>query len=253
MNQGPGFVDQGRKSAAGPRDWLSTAEASRLLGVKRETLYAYASRGLLRSATSTGAGAKGHVYCREDVDRLRARFPRIPWRGLVRGDTLQLGPHYTARVLWPLPTDVLGRGPNECSLVLAARGGAAPDAWFLGDLEHEGEARLLGDRALQDVAPRFVILKAGHHGSNTSSTAAFVAALQPDIALLSVGAYNRYHHPGRRALATLQSNACTILRSDRGGAVRFVLRGETLWLERPAARAIALGRPVDAPRGACLE
>jgi len=184
---------------------------------------------------------------------LRARFPQVPWRGLARGDTLQLGPRYAARVLWPLRTDTLGGGANECSLVLAAHGGDAPDVWFQGDLEHEGEAQLAGQEALHDAATRFVILKAGHHGSDTSSTAAFIAALQPDIALLSVGAHNRYRHPGRRTLATLEAQRCTILRTDRGGAVRFVLRGTTLWFERPAVRPLALGRPVDASCEGCLE
>lgn len=184
---------------------------------------------------------------------LRARFPRQPWRGLARGDTLQLGADYSARVLWPLRADTLKRGANECSLVLAAGGGLAPDTWFLGDLEHEGEAQLAGDATLRRAAARFVLLKAGHHGSDTSSTEAFVAGLRPDVALLSVGAYNRYRHPGSRTLATLQAHDCSVLRTDRGGAVRFVLRGATLWMERPKARAIAIGRPVDAPRDACLE
>ena len=91
MNQGPGFVDQGGRSAADPREWLSTAEASRLLGVKRETLYAYASRGQLRSAAATGTGAKGRVYCREDVDRLRARSQARSGHGAVAASALRWG------------------------------------------------------------------------------------------------------------------------------------------------------------------
>ncbi len=184
---------------------------------------------------------------------LRARFPHVPWRGLARGATLQLGCDYAARVVWPESTDVLQRGPNECSLVLAAAGGHHPDLWLCGDLEHEGEAHIRNDSLAWHAGHPFTILKAGHHGSDTSSTEVFLDALQPDLALVSVGAMNRYGHPGRRTLASLAAHGCTIVRTDRGGAVRVVERGATLWIERPAARARPLGEPVDVARDARLE
>lgn len=54
------------------RQWLSAAEASRILGVNRQTLYAYVSRGYLRSEARGGRGRERR-YPREDVERLRAR------------------------------------------------------------------------------------------------------------------------------------------------------------------------------------
>ena len=100
MNQGAGFVDQGGKGAgADAREWITTAEASKLLGVKRETLYAYASRGLLRSASAAGssaagsraAGSRARVYSREDVDRLRARSQARSGHGAVAASALRWG------------------------------------------------------------------------------------------------------------------------------------------------------------------
>lgn len=82
MNQPSGFVDQGR-------EWISTDEATRLLGVKRETLYAYASRGLVRSAA--GASRRARVYSREDVDRLRARSQARAGHGPVAASALRWG------------------------------------------------------------------------------------------------------------------------------------------------------------------
>ena len=82
MNQPSGFVDQGR-------EWISTDEATRLLGVKRETLYAYASRGLVRSAA--GASQRARVYSREDVDRLRARSQARAGHGPVAASALRWG------------------------------------------------------------------------------------------------------------------------------------------------------------------
>jgi citrate synthase len=52
--------------------WLSAAEAARRLGIKRETLYAYVSRGLIRS-THRGGATRARRYAREDVERARRR------------------------------------------------------------------------------------------------------------------------------------------------------------------------------------
>jgi competence protein ComEC len=175
---------------------------------------------------------------------LRAAHPHVAWRALARGDRIALAPGVTASVLWPPRGEECGESANECSLVLYARGESVPDLWLMGDLEAAGEAALVAaDSGLAGTAARFAILKAGHHGSDTSSTPPFVAALAPEIALVSAGHGNRYRHPGARALATLAAHGCTILRTDRGGAVRIVRRGGTLWLERPAARRVAIAAP----------
>ena len=55
-----------------PSPWLSAAEAARRLGVKRETLYAYVSRGLVRS-TPKGGRTRARLYAREDIERARRR------------------------------------------------------------------------------------------------------------------------------------------------------------------------------------
>jgi citrate synthase len=93
VNQRPEIVDQAPSDA---REWVSTAEAIKLLGVKRETLYAYASRGLVRSAAAGGAsaagkGTRGRVYNRSDVDRLRARSQARAGHGAVAASALRWG------------------------------------------------------------------------------------------------------------------------------------------------------------------
>lgn len=92
MNQRQGIVDQGRSRARDTRsrEWVTTAEATRLLGVKRETLYAYASRGLVRGAAS-GEGPRGRVYNREDIERLRARSQARAGHGPVAASALRWG------------------------------------------------------------------------------------------------------------------------------------------------------------------
>lgn len=107
MIQRPGIVDQRRASAsasasaralapsppasADAREWVTTRQAAELLGVKRETLYAYASRGLVRSAASPAPGERGRVYNRADVDRLRARSQARAGHGPVAASALRWG------------------------------------------------------------------------------------------------------------------------------------------------------------------
>lgn len=71
------------------REWISTAEAARLLGVKRETLYAYTSRGLVRSAPT--AGSRERVYHREDLERLRTRSQARAGHAAVAASALRWG------------------------------------------------------------------------------------------------------------------------------------------------------------------
>ena len=71
-------------------EWLSAAEASRALGVKRETLYAYASRGLVRSAAASG-GRRARLYHKDDVDRLKARSLARSGHAAVAAGALRWG------------------------------------------------------------------------------------------------------------------------------------------------------------------
>ncbi|MBX3185389.1 MAG: MerR family transcriptional regulator [Labilithrix sp.] len=79
------MVDQGD-----PREWVGAADAVRVLGVKRETLYAYVSRGLVRSAAA-GGGARERVYSRADLERLRARSQARAGHGPVAASALRWG------------------------------------------------------------------------------------------------------------------------------------------------------------------
>jgi competence protein ComEC len=84
-----------------------------------------------------------------------------------------------------------------------------------------------------EPASGFLLLKVGHHGSDTSTSAALLARLQPDVGVVSVGKSNRYGHPAATTLHALDAMSCIVLRTDLGGAIRIVLRGTTLWIERP--------------------
>ena len=72
------------------------------------------------------------------------------------------------------------------------------------------------------------VLKVGHHGSAYSSTPAFIGAVAPAIAVISVGRENLFGHPAPSTLVTLQRAGARVYRTDRDGAVTITTDGERL-------------------------
>ena len=83
-----------------------------------------------------------------------------------------------------------------------------------GDVEKEGEEQLLGE-GLSHAE----ILKVAHHGSKNSTSAEFLAQVQPQYAIISCGKNNRYGHPHRELLSRLNSISAHILSTTEQGAV----------------------------------
>jgi competence protein ComEC len=75
------------------------------------------------------------------------------------------------------------------------------------------------------------VLKAPHHGADTSSSAAFLAAVQPQVSVISVGAENRFGHPAPEVLARYAEHGIPVLRTDELGSIEFVTDGQRLWVE----------------------
>lgn len=134
---------------------------------------------------------------------------------------------------------------NETSVVLRVRYGRRRFL-FMGDAEGDEEAWLL--ERLPAEALQADVLKLGHHGSRTSSGAAFVRAVNPLVGLVSVGAGNRYRHPSPEVLERFAARQVPLLRSDREGSVVLSTNGQ--WLEAAAhgdrwriPERSAIGRP----------
>ena len=99
-----------------------------------------------------------------------------------------------------------GDDVNENSIVtrLTYRAGARVfRELFMGDAGEASEARLLTAGA--DL--RADALKVGHHGSRYASTASFIAAVQPKLAIISVGRHNTFGHPAPSTLHTFEAEA----------------------------------------------
>lgn len=110
---------------------------------------------------------------------------------------------------------------NDSSIVLWAKIGEF--TWlFTGDLEEKGEERIVK----QYPNLRADILKVGHHGSKTSSTAPFLRLIQPKKAIISVGEHNRYGHPHDQVLKRLEEMQVEVWRTDREGAILYTFQGK---------------------------
>ena len=153
---------------------------------------------------------------------LRARGVPVLRPGEVCGARVVGGARI--EVLAPCPDLTLDRGPNDNSFVLRISYGER-SFLFVGDAEHAEEADLT--RAAPS-ALRSDVLKIGHHGSRTSTTASFLEAVAPSIAVISCGVRNRFGHPAPSTLATLATSRARVFRTDRDGAVTITTDGHTL-------------------------
>ncbi len=134
-------------------------------------------------------------------------------------------------ILFPFdPTDVAR--PNTVSCVLRVRG-AQGSALLAGDIERAQELALvqqLGDGLRSDW------LLVPHHGSKTSSGDAFLAAVQPRLALVQAGYRSRFGHPAPEVVARYAARGITLLRTDSCGAWTWAADGGMHCQRRLAAR-----------------
>ena len=94
---------------------------------------------------------------------------------------------------------------------------------FTGDAEEPTE-HILVQKGIEPCN----VLKVAHHGSNHSSSQRFLQAVQPDIALISLGKNNRYNHPGEETVQRLEKIGSTIYRTDQHGTITLKSNGKDI-------------------------
>jgi competence protein ComEC len=120
-------------------------------------------------------------------------------------------------VLHPQATDYdTPQKPNALSCVLRISNGAYT-ALLVADIEQPQEARLVASQALL----RADVLLVPHHGSKTSSSAAFLDAVQPRLALVQAGYRNRFGHPAPQVLVRYQERGIAVVDSSHCGAATW--------------------------------
>lgn len=152
----------------------------------------------------------------------------IPYHLARAGMQIQLGEGLQMKVLHPQSELLSGTDSdvNNNSIVLRLTYGQIS---FLlpGDVEEEEEAVLLSSN--EDLASP--ILKSSHHGSDTSLDPRFLEAVNPQLAVIQVGADNKFGHPDPTTLAKLEEHGVMVLRTDQNGTVEVVSDGERYWIK----------------------
>jgi competence protein ComEC len=206
----------------------------------------------------SGQSYAGRAY----QDAMSAAHARgIPIVLVRRGMQWVSGDGVTLDVLAPsLPfLSDTGDDVNENSIVVMLRADGFREL-FMGDAGEASEARLLtatghcqpersrGTAAIAAVSGdpstslgmtcddlRADVIKVGHHGSRYASTPAFVAAVQPRLAVISVGRHNTFGHPASATLETWRRAGAHVLRTDLCGAISLADQSAATML-RCAAR-----------------
>lgn len=113
---------------------------------------------------------------------------------------------------------------NEMSVVIKASLGDI-DVLLTGDAEHKSEEAMLEKYKKGELDCE--ILKVGHHGSSTSTTAAFLAAVSPETAVISCGEGNTYGHPHEPTVERLEGADVKVYRTDIAGSIVIKVDGKS--------------------------
>ncbi len=144
----------------------------------------------------------------------------IPIINVKSGDKLISSDTYTVEVLSPAE-GALFEDLNDYSLILKLTYGKI-SFLLTGDAGYTAELEILSRDLAADV------LKIGHHGSFGSTCTAFLEAVDPEIAVISVGADNEHNHPNHYVMDRLNDYGISVYRTDQDGTVSFTTDGRSL-------------------------
>lgn len=164
-----------------------------------------------------------------------ARRDHVPYCKAQAGDCFRFQDGVTLSILSPGPVFMVGTRDdcNNNSLVALLRWGRRA-VLFTGDIEDEAEAPLISQ------LPRVDVLKVAHHGSQFSTSRAFLERTRPRLAVISCGKGNSFGFPAPSTLERLDAAGASVFRTDQDGAVLFETDGQ-----RERARSILSHREIE--------
>jgi competence protein ComEC len=124
------------------------------------------------------------------------------------------------RFLAPVKEEQHRRVNDDCLAMKLSFGGES--------LLMEGDAEKAVERNIVREDPGAELLKVGHHGSSTSSSPELLAAVHPQLAVISVGRQNSYGHPRYDVLQRLADLRVAVYRTDMDGLVTFYMDGRSV-------------------------
>ncbi|MGN0732679.1 MAG: DNA internalization-related competence protein ComEC/Rec2 [Emergencia sp.] len=139
------------------------------------------------------------------------------------GDVIRLNENSSIHILWPEGCNSESDDENLNSLIFKVNLDNV-SVLITGDITEEGEKMLVSKYAGTDVL-KADVLKVAHHGSSYSSCDAFIDAVNPKVAVISVGK-NNYGHPGQDVIEKLEEKGIMVFRTDLDGAVGIIRKGD---------------------------
>jgi len=147
----------------------------------------------------------------------------IPFTIATPGTEIVIGDHIKLKIFAPEKSLLADEELNNSSIVAKLIYNKFT-MLLTGDAERESEALMLKSYGSELKSN---VLKAGHHGSNTSSTPEFLKAVGPEAAIISLGANNDYHHPHPSTLKKYEQAKLKVYRTDLDGTVTITSDGNT--------------------------
>ena len=143
---------------------------------------------------------------------------------IYKTECVDLGKNINAQFLSPIEKD--DENLNNMSAVLKLTYGEV-SFLFTGDIEADAE------KAMCDagIDLKSTVLKMPHHGSSTSSTPRFISAVNPEIAVISLGEDNEYGHPHDNIVKRYEAKGVKMYRTDESGTVKITTDGKEYAVE----------------------
>ncbi len=157
--------------------------------------------------------AYDNLFARIEEKNLQLHHPQV-------NEVRQFG-DLQLTVLGPVKEDY--EDVNNTSIVVMVRFGEKRFL-FTGDMEALAEYDVINSGAYLKAD----VLKVGHHGSYSSTCAAFVKVVDPDYAVIHVGRNNDYGHPHKAPLLRLENSGAAIYRTDLLGSIVFASNGSSI-------------------------
>ena len=170
---------------------------------------------------SVEAGENSHLQDQENNKKIKNVVETI-------GQTkkIQIEKNLYFDVIWPDTQNMISENAlNNNSLVLKLNYKSF-SMLFTGDIEEIAEKQILKEYKNNLEKLKSTVLKAGHHGSKTSSTQEFIETVKPKIVLIGVGENNNFGHPSGDVIQRLENQGTKIYRTDQMGEIMLTVKNK---------------------------
>ena len=123
-------------------------------------------------------------------------------------------------VLWPNDTDIVFKNSINNNALVCKLNYKNFSMLFTGDIEQEAENKIVFKYKNTKIL-NSTIIKVAHHGSKSSSTEDFLKLVQPQIALIGVGANNTFGHPNSEIINKIENYNVKVYRTDEMGEIEM--------------------------------